>query len=175
MTRPSFGTTERRRSREWPEVPAARVTAAVAFGWSLISLAEVVIFAVAIAPTVGDSIPFHISGRSASGFDFDVATGFALWSGLVITVGATLLSLVGMLLTRRMLRTAFLSAALISVLVPLLATRLLMVSHRVLVTPGDADPGLAANFIPVVAALLGLASVLVVLRAFKRPGKHFSR
>ena len=93
--------------------------------------------------------------------------GFAL----TLAIAAILISLLGTLLTGRMLRTAVVSSALISVLAPLTATSLLRDSYRAAFDPTvgiDIVLGVAS----IVAVLLGLATFVGVVRPFAGRGKR---
>ena len=160
-----------RRSREWPELPRARNGAILALGWSVVALAEVLTFAIAIAPSLGQSFSIHFSGRGSTGVDLPVGTGFMVGFALTLAIAAILISLLGTLPTGRMLRTAVVSSALISVLAPLTATSLLRDSYRAAFDP-TTGVDILLGLAPTLAVLLGLATFLLVVKPFAGRGKR---
>ena len=153
--------------REWPTALTVRATAILAICWTLISLLEFVIFAIFVSPSLGET--FHVAMPTRRGtLDFDINTIPALWTGLIVTVAVTLISVVWMLLIPRLLHASYVWFALVAAFISSYATLVLVSSIAALDGPEQNGADFGASFIPLVVFVVGVLSVSATYGRFNR-------
>jgi hypothetical protein len=146
--------------------------ATVALAWSVVGLVEVVIYAIFVMPSIGDSFVSHIPSKTRTGIDISVNSVLALWVGLVVTVAAAAVSAWGMVTAWRRPPGVLVLSIFISILVPYLATGILSDAYRELYVSGVWGIDLFVEIAPAIALGLGLLSILPVFRGLRRTGAH---
>lgn len=154
------------------ERPAARTIATVALAWSLVGLVEVLIYAIFVMPSVGDSFASHIPSKTGTGIDISVNSVLALCVGLVVTVAAAAASLWGIVTAWRRPPSVLVLSIFISILVPYLATGILSDAYREIYVSGVWGIDLFIEIAPAIAPGLGILSILPVFRGLRRTGAH---
>jgi len=153
--------------REWPTPPMVRGTALLAIVWSLIALAEFVIYAIFVAPSLNDT--FHVAMPTKRGtLDFEIETLPSAWVGLIVTIAAILISVVWMLLIPRLLRASYVWFVCVSAFIAAYATTVLVSGIAALDGPDQTGVDYAVSFVPLALFVVGFFSISAVYGHYTR-------
>ena len=128
--------------------------ARLAFVWSVVGLVVQAIFAIVIAPALGETLDFALPGRGPT-LAVTVDTGVVAVLGIVVSLLAVAVAVAAVMLASRGSRGAYAAAVLVCIVVPGFVALVTVNGLVSLATGGETSTGTA--LIAIVAGVVGFA------------------